>query len=154
MGRFSQEELEEAYHHYFTTCQRSAEEWDWTHYANLFTPDAIYVETYFGRFEGRDAIREWIVKTMNTPPYDEMRIYPHEWHAIDANQGWIICSVWNQMTDPGDQSVHREINWSKCVYAGDHQWSFQEDIYNPIRFAKMIERWREAKERHQSRRPS
>ena len=147
MSDFSRSELEDAYAHYLATCERAAGDWNWNLYAEMFTPDAHYVETHFGEFHGREEIRKWIVGTMDTPPYDEMRLYPHEWVSIDEANGWVICSIWNQMTDPGDGREYKEINWSKCVYAGGNQWSFQEDIYNPVRFGKMIRQWSDAKSR-------
>ena len=60
---------------------------------------------------------------------------------IDEARGWVLCAIWNQMADPGDGSVHREINWTKLHYAGDGKFSYEEDIYNPSEFAAMIKGW-------------
>jgi len=34
-------------------------------------------------FEGREAIREWIVETMGTWPGNEMPVFPIEWYIVD-----------------------------------------------------------------------
>ncbi len=60
MGRWTRKELEDQAHHYRLTARKSATSGDWSHWANLFTEDATYVEHHFGRFCGRDAIYRWI----------------------------------------------------------------------------------------------
>ena len=50
----------------------------------------------------------------------------------------MVCQVWNRMKDPGDGSVHQEYNFTLLKYAGDGRWSYEEDIYNPMRFGAMV----------------
>ena len=57
------------------------------------------------------------------------------------------------MEDPGDGSIHEEKVYSRLEYAGNNQWSFDEDIYNLLRISDMMEQWMEAKgDVHESRR--
>ena len=49
------------------------------------------------------------------------------------------------MQDIGDGQLHQAINWSLLKYAGDNQWSYEEDIYNVSEFADMIKGYLDAK---------
>ena len=50
----------------FEVNRRTQERDDWDAYADLFTEDAVYVEHELGTFEGREAIRAWLVPVMGT----------------------------------------------------------------------------------------
>ncbi len=149
MGRWSRAELEEAFDTYQRVALQSGTSGDWNAWADLFTEDATYVEHHYGRFGGREAIRRWINATMATYPGNAMPHFPIDWYVIDEERGWVICAIWNVMRDPGDGSVHREINWTKLHYAGDGRFDYEEDIYNPIEFGAMIQGWQAARERTQ-----
>ena len=45
------------------------------------------------------------------------------------------------MVDPGDGTIISATNISIVTYAGDGQWSRQEDIYNPLRFVQAAVKW-------------
>ena len=64
--------------------------------------DATYVEHHYGTFEGREAIYEWIAKTMAEWPNSEMKEFPHDWCVCDEERGWWICQIENRFVDPGD----------------------------------------------------
>jgi hypothetical protein len=53
--------------------------------------------------------------------------------------------VFNRMQDPGDGSVHEADNITLLKYAGDGQWSYEEDVYNPAEFGTMVQGWEQAK---------
>ena len=42
------------------------------------------------------------------------------------------------MADPGDGSVHEEGNFTLLKYAGNGKWKYEEDVYNPAKFAEMV----------------
>ena len=142
---FSREEIEEAFERYKAKVVDITADRDWSPFADLFTEDARYVEHLFGEFEGREAIRAWITNTMSRFPGNVMTGFPVEWQVIDAERGWVICKIWNDMPDPGDGKRYSAYNLTVLHYAGDGLWSYEEDAYNPATFEKMIRAWNEAK---------
>ncbi len=147
MGRWSREELEEAFDNYQKVALKAGTSGDWRPWADLFTEDATYVEHGFGTLCGREAIYNWISTIMKPFPNCEMKYFPIEWYIIDEEKGWISCYVWNRMVDPGDGSLHQEGNLTLLKYAGNGLFSYEEDAYNPTNFGTMIMGWIEAKKR-------
>lgn len=145
MGRISRQEIEGAFTHYQEVAKRAGETKAWDEWAEMFTEDATYIEHHYGRFRGREEIRAWITRTMADPINDDMVGFPIRWYVIDEERQWVICSVNNIMRDPGDGTVHEADNWTRLEYAGNYQWSGQEDMYNPNEFASMIGGWLQAK---------
>ena len=143
MGRFSRAEIEDAFQKYQDTALAAGTSGDWNPWADLFTEDATYVEHLFGQFGGREAIRRWITSTMAKNP--EMKFFPVEWYVIDEERAWVVCQVWNRMADPGDGSLHQSYNFTLLKYAGRGLWSYEEDVYNPEHFQKMIRGWAQAR---------
>jgi SnoaL-like domain len=147
MGEWTREQLQEAHDHYAAVAAEAARTGDWRPWADLFTEDAEYLEHNFGRFEGREAIYEWISKTMAEWPNSEMKSFPHTWCVCDEERGWWVCRIENEFADPGDGEVYREHNITVLHYAGDHQWSYEEDAYNPASFETTVKAWLDAKRR-------
>ena len=145
MGRYTRQEIEDAFAHYREVAARAAASGDWDEWAALFTEDATYVEHHYGRYEGREAIRKWIGETMSTPINKDMNSFPIRWYVIDEDKGWVVCSVINRMADPGDGTVHEADSWTRLDYAGNGRFSLEEDMYNPNEFARMITEWTEAR---------
>lgn len=143
MGRWSREELEEAFANYQRVALAAGTSGDWNDWADLFTEDATYVEHLYGTMGGREAIRTWITTTMAQPVNCDMRYFPMEWYVIDEERGWVVCQVWNRMIDPGDGSLHQAYNFTLLKYAGGMKWSYEEDIYNPGHFKDMVVGWLE-----------
>ncbi|HEX3946432.1 MAG TPA: hypothetical protein VHW47_01950, partial [Acidimicrobiales bacterium] len=69
-----------------------------------------------------------------------------DWCVCDVERGWWICRILNRMEDPGDGGVYEEANLTVLHYAGDMQFSYEEDAYNPANFAPMITAWMTARE--------
>jgi hypothetical protein len=146
VASFSRQEIEEAFQHFQEAADRSAKSLDWREWSECFTEDADYFEHHYGRMHGREAIYEWIQATMSEEPVNvNMRNFPIDWYVIDEEKGWVICSVWNEMNDPGDGSLHREYNWTILHYAGNGLFSYEEDMYNPMEFGAMMKGWMKAK---------
>jgi hypothetical protein len=137
--------LEAAFVRYQGRAAEAARTGDWATWAEQFTEDAEYIEHHYGTMRGRDAIREWITATMAEFPGNVMPEFPTEWYIVDDERGWIVCQIWNRMADPGDGSVHQAYNLTVLHYAGDDQWSYEEDVYNPASFATMVQAWIAAK---------
>jgi uncharacterized protein (TIGR02246 family) len=138
---YSRDEIEAAFQHYQDVAAAAGATQQWREWADLFTEDATYIEHHFGEMHGREAIYEWIQNAMAQPLASEMTQFPIEWYVIDEARGWVVCQVWNRMNDPGDGSVHQAYNFTLLKYAGDNQWSYEEDIYNPQKFEAMIGQW-------------
>jgi ketosteroid isomerase-like protein len=138
---FSREELEQAFAGYRERAAEAGRTGDWATWAQQFTDDAVYVEHHYGRFEGREAIRTWIVACMGEFPGSAMPEFPVGWWVIDEERGWVICQVFNRMVDPGDGSIHEMDNLTVLHYAGDGMWSYEEDVYNPADFEAMVRGW-------------
>jgi hypothetical protein len=145
MGRWTRQELEDAFARYRQVALESGESGDWNPWAELFTPDATYVEHHYGTMGGREAIRRWIVATMAQYPGKHMPHFPIEWYVIDDERGWVVCQVWNRMSDPGDGSVHQAYNFTLLKYAGEGLWEYEEDVYNPATFGTMVGEWEQRK---------
>jgi hypothetical protein len=144
-GRWSRDEIEEAFAAYQAVAAEAGRSGDWNPWADLFTDDATYVEHLYGTMQGREAIRSWITTTMSTYPGSDMPEFPIGWSVIDEARGWVVCQVWNRMADPGDGSIHQAYNLTVLHYAGEGRWSYEEDIYNPAHFVTMIEGWERRK---------
>jgi hypothetical protein len=142
------DEIERAFGDYQTTVSGIASSGDWASFADLFTEDATYEEHAFGSFIGREAIRAWVVDTMTAFPGNTMTSFPIAWHVVDEPTGRVICEVRNLMPDPGDGTAHEASNLTILTYAGDGLWSCEEDVYNPMRFARMAVEWAEVAQAH------
>jgi hypothetical protein len=148
VGGFSVEEITEAYAAMHERVQQYAATGDWDRFADNFTEDAEYVEHAFGTFRGRDEIRAWSVPTMTSFPGGIMTGFPLAWLVVDAPTARLICEVRNLMPDPGDGTQLEESNLTIMTYAGDGLFSREEDIYNPLRFARMAVKWARIAEAH------
>ena len=122
-GRFSAEEITEAYAAMHARVQGYAATGNWDGFADNFTEDAEYVEHAFGTFRGRDEIRAWSVRTMTTFPGGVMTGFPLAWQVVDAPSSRLICEVRNLMPDPGDGTHLEESNMTIMTYAGDGLFS-------------------------------
>lgn len=141
MGKWSRAELEAGFEHYQSEVRQAVALGDWGIFADLFTKDATYLEHVYGRFRGREEIRSWITKTMSTFPGNSMPAFPAKWYVIDDDRGWIVADIVNRMADPGDGSLHEASNITVLHYAGDNQFSHEEDVYNPMEFMTTVTAW-------------
>ena len=138
---FDRGEIAEAFAAYRAAAEEAGRTGDWRPWVERFTPDVHYVEHLYGEFRGRDAVLEWITKTMSPWPFNQMQIFPWDWYTIDAEQGFVVGQVENRFVDPGDGEIYEGANWTRLVYAGDGLFASEEDVYNPAHFAPVVERW-------------
>jgi hypothetical protein len=141
MTKFSRAEMEREFEVYQERGRVAGETGDWSPWADQFTEDAVYLEHFYGRFEGREAIRGWITETMAPFPNNQFTSFPIEWAIFDDERGWIVCEVQNRLSDPGDGSIFQAANLTRLAYAGDGQWSYEEDAYNPQAMADVVKAW-------------
>jgi hypothetical protein len=149
MGKWTREELQEAHDRYLATAQEAARTGNWQLWADQFTEDAEYNEHHYGRMRGRAEIAKWIIETMAQWPNSEMRQFPHDWCVCDEERGWWICQIENRFDDPGDGKVYEAANLTVLHYAGNFQWSYEEDAYNPANFGPVVKDWIDAKRAHE-----
>ena len=93
MGQWPKQEIETAFVEYQRRAAESGASGDWRPWCDLFTEDAEYVEHLYGRMQGREAIYQWIQKTMSEYPGSDMPEFPIEWHIVDEDRGWVVCQV-------------------------------------------------------------
>jgi len=161
MGKWSREEIEEAFKHFMDVTDRcflfptddprvDLEEW-----VMCFTEDVTYRDVGSGfsedgsvvEIQGRDTVREWICRVFESEVARAMKYYPVPWYVIDEERGWAICEWMTTLEDPGDGSVHAAKCYSRLKYGGNNQWSFEEDIQNPQRINDAMNAWMQAKVR-------
>ena len=133
MSEFSRSEVEDAYHHFVAV----GDSGDWNAWADLHSQDGVWLEHAFGQIRGREAIRRTITRVMKPVP---MMVFPVEWFMIEGNR--VVFYPWQVMPDPkGGDAVYRFGCITILEYAGDGEFSFQEDLYNPREGEAVIKRW-------------
>ncbi|MCG5434475.1 nuclear transport factor 2 family protein [Mycobacterium sp. MYCO198283] len=141
MTAFSRHELAAAWAAFENDVAAAALTRDWDSWVAHYTEDVVYVEHAAGTFHGREEVRAWIWRTMESFPGNHMTSFPTLWKVFDEDTGRVICELDNPMKDPGDGSVISATNLSIVTYAGYGLWSRQEDVYNPLRFVAATRRW-------------
>jgi uncharacterized protein (TIGR02246 family) len=148
MPRTPRAELEAAFQGYQDVVVAATRAGDWSGFADMFTEDASYVEHAFGRFSGREEIRDWVTRTMGSFPGNTMTSFPVGWYVVDEDRGWVVCEIRNLMPDPGDGSRPEASNLTVLHYGGDGLWKHEEDVYNPLSFLEMARRWCDVAREH------
>ncbi|MBA3303793.1 MAG: nuclear transport factor 2 family protein [Actinomycetota bacterium] len=134
---FPRPEVERELAAYVERGARAKASGDWGPWAGQFTPDARYWEHHYGRFRGRAEIRSWITGVMQ--PFPDMD-FPVDWSMIDGNRAVLRCQ--NRLPDPagGEEDFAFAVGVI-LHYAGEGQWSYEEDCYNPAEVLPVVERW-------------
>ena len=133
MPEFTRDEVEAEFLKYVEMGKTN----DWSAWADQFTEDALYVEHAMGIFHGREEIRKWIVETMASV---SGMSFPYEWYMIDGNRVVMYC--WNIFDPlPGMSGEYKFAVATILEYAGNGQWSLEEDIYNEKEAEQVIARF-------------
>lgn len=131
---FEHDEVREAYENFLVV----GESGDWNAWADLHTVDGVWVEHHLGRFEGREAIRKGITEVMAMAP--TTMTFPVEWVVFDGNR--VVFYPWQVLPHPTEAGEDFRFG---CVtiltYAGDGQFSYQEDLYNPNEGNEVFGHW-------------
>lgn len=166
MARWTREEIDVAFQWYQIMGLISARSGDWSHWGNMFTENCYYIEQNLGTWGGRDAIvrnmsaimhlsgnEDLAEETQDTgvqsDPWVMCNQYPVDEYHIDVERGWVWALIWNRMDDPGDGTVHQANCFNLFKYAGNGEFSYEEDLYNPDEFLQMMENWLPIWEKHQ-----
>lgn len=138
---FAKNELEEAFRRYWQT---GAVGERWSDWADLFTPDARYVEHVLGTRNGREEIRSWIVPIMAKYP----EIYTvYEWHMLDES-GRVVVYMQNRRDHPSGRGVIDFPGVTLLQYAGSGLWSLEEDFWAVPQAQRAFQEYSEACKRH------
>jgi ketosteroid isomerase-like protein len=122
MPEFTRDEVEAEFLKYVERGKTN----DWSAWADQFTEDATYVEHAMGIFHGREEIRKWIVETMASVTGMS---FPYDWYMIEGNRVMMYCwNIFNPL--PGMSGEYKFAVATILEYAGNGQWSLEEDIYN------------------------
>ncbi len=100
----------------------------WIDLARFFTDDVIYIDPAWGRIEGIDEVRNFLVESM--VGLDDWS-FPVEFTAIEGDS---VVIKWTQVL-PGakaDGSRWTQSGVSTLVYAGDGKFSYEEDLLNMV----------------------
>ena len=98
----------------------------WIDLAEFFTDDAVYIDPAWGRIQGIDEIRSFLVDSMRG--LEDWR-FPLRLAAIEGDE---VVTVWTQVL-PGtrdDGKPYRQTGVSILRYAGGGKFSYEEDLLN------------------------
>lgn len=144
MGRFSKQEIEAAFERYQVQGRDAARSGDWARWGEMFTEDVTYIEHQVGEWGGRAAaVREMaaLMHQSEGTPWVWVNQYPVKKYLVDEDRGWVWSQIWNRMEDPGNGQVLQENCLTMLRYDGDGLFSYEEDLYNPHAYVKMVEDW-------------
>jgi hypothetical protein len=144
MGRFSKREIEEAFKQYQVQGRDAARSGDWGRWGEMFTEDVTYVEQEVGQWGGREAaVREMaaLMHQSEGTPWVWVNQYPVKAYLIDEDRGWVWSQIWNRMEDPGNGVVLQENCLTMLRYDGNGLFSYEEDLYNPHAYVRMVKEW-------------
>jgi nuclear transport factor 2 (NTF2) superfamily protein len=110
---------------YLATRERiEAGELPWSALADFFVDDAVFIDPAWGRVEGIDAIREFLVESMKG--LEDWR-FPERWTMFDGNR---IVTMFDQILPSDDGVVRKQAGISTIYYAGDGKFSYEMDLMN------------------------
>jgi hypothetical protein len=106
----------------------------WSTLAGFFTEDAVYIDSTWGRYEGRPAIEAFMAASMTG--LDDWT-FPEEWTMADGDR--VVSKWWNQL--PGkrpDGSPFRVAGISILRYAGGGKFDYEYDVFNMQEIREVI----------------
>ncbi len=92
----------------------------WVDLARFFTDDAVYIDPAWGRIQGIEEIRAFLVDSMRG--LEDWR-FPIELSAVSGRH---VIGRWPQILPSG----HRQSGMSTLRYAGDGRFDYEEDLLN------------------------
>jgi hypothetical protein len=142
MGKFSREEIEQAFQKYWST---GAVGEDGDGFADVFTEDAHYMEHVLGSMNGREEIRSWIKNVME----EFGEIYTaYEWHTIDEESDQAIVYMQNRRDHPSGTGTIDFPGVTILHYAGEGLFDREEDFWAVPAGRATVEEYAKACEKH------
>ena len=132
---YPREEVEAAFANYRERASIAVATGDWDQWADMFADDAHYREHSFGYFRSQQEIREWITAI----PFATM-YYPVPYYLIDGNR--LSALIPNVLPAPDGSDVYFGFDNNTILhYAGNGQWSYEEDVYSMREAEHAITSW-------------
>jgi limonene-1,2-epoxide hydrolase len=106
----------------------------WSELADLFAVDGVYSEPFFGRIEGREAVREFLVGSMKGL---DAWTFPIE--SITIGEGRVVTHWWNRL--PGQRQGGGWFQFrgiSTITYDDDAEIVDQLDFYDRLDALQVI----------------
>lgn len=124
---FPREEIEATLVKYVEVRERiDAGELTWTDLCQFFTDDAVFIDPAWGRVEGLDAIRTFMVESM--AGLDDWT-FPIEFTAIDGDN---VIVKWTEVFPRADGTSATQSGFSRLIYAGNGKFRYEEDLLNMV----------------------
>jgi hypothetical protein len=98
----------------------------WTDLTEVFTEDAVFIDSVWGRHQGVAALVEFLDSSMKgLQSWD----FPHFWQAIDGDRVFLRWSNLLPGTGRDGGELH-VMGLSILEYAGNGKFSYEEDLYS------------------------
>ncbi|TMK82627.1 MAG: nuclear transport factor 2 family protein [Actinobacteria bacterium] len=98
----------------------------WTDLLQFFTDDVVYIDPAWGRIEGIDAVRTFMVDSM--AGLDDWK-FPIEFMAIEGDD---VVVKWTEVIPKPDGTAATQSGYSRLIYAGEGKFSYEEDLLNMV----------------------
>jgi ketosteroid isomerase-like protein len=111
-----------------------AGELPWSALADYFTDGAVYIDSAWGRYEGKAAITKFMDESM--AGLGDWR-FPEEWTMVEGDR--VVSMFWNEL--PGarsDGTPYRIAGVSILRYAGDRKFDYEYDIFNMVQILEVM----------------
>ena len=112
----------------------SAGEIGWEAMVDMVTDDATYIDPAWGRYKGRDNIRQFLRDSMQG--LKDWK-FPTDWYVIEGNR--VISRFRNRLPGrPADGTYYDVPGVSIIEYAGNGKFSFEEDVINMVHLYEVL----------------
>ena len=91
----------------------------WTDLLQFFTDDVVYSDPAWGRIEGIDAVRTFMVDSM--AGLDDWK-FPIEFTAIEGDD---VVVKWTEVIPKPDGTAATQSGYSRLIYAGDGKFRYE-----------------------------
>ena len=123
MARFSRREVEDEFARWWAVGNVGE---DWDAWVDMFVPDVVYTEHFWGVMHGHAQVRVWINAVMKGVP----EIYTVlEWYTIDDDTVVFYCQNRRDNPDSSGPPYWDFPGLSVIRYAGDGLWTSEEDFW-------------------------
>ncbi len=120
----TRDEVEQAFAHWWKV---GCVDEDWATWVDLFAPDVVYHDHFWGELHGRDEVALWIAAVMKGVP----EVYTVlDWYTIDGDTVVFHCQNRRDNPDAGGPDFWDFAGLSVIRYAGGGLWASEEDFWD------------------------